>query len=71
MWIAKLIIKHNCLIGNKCEKYKVSTISVPLNIFIEKGVTMSPEFHTLWGDKKDIEKFILALKDDKSIKNIS
>jgi predicted DNA binding protein len=70
MWIAKLVIKHSCFIGNKCEKYSVSTISVPFNIYIEKDVTYSPEFHTLWGDEKNIKKFISALKKDKNLKNI-
>ena len=70
MWIAKLLIKHDCFIGDKCEKYKVSTISVPFNLYIEKNTTYSPEFHTLWGDDKNIKKFVSALKRDKSLKNI-
>ncbi len=70
MWIAQLIIKHDCFIGNKCEKYKVSTISVPFNLFIEKDTTYSPEFHTLWGDEKNIKLFVEALKKDKNIKNV-
>ena len=52
MWIAELIIKHDCLIGNKCEQFKVSTLSVPFNLYVEKETTYSPEFHTLWGDEK-------------------
>ncbi len=51
MWIARIIIKHDCLIGNKCEKYQVSTVSVPFNISIEGQTTYSPEFHTLWGEE--------------------
>lgn len=70
MWIAKIIIKHNCLIGNKCEKYKVSTISVPFNLYIEKNTTYSPEFHTLWGEEKNIKQFISALRKDSSIRNV-
>lgn len=70
MWVAKVIIKHNCLIGNKCEKYKVSTISVPFNLYIENNTTYSPEFHTLWGDEKNIKRFISALRKDRSIRNV-
>lgn len=70
MWIAKIIIKHDCLIGNKCEKYQVSTVSVPFNISIEGQTTHSPEFHTLWGEEKNIQQFIKALKQDKNLKNI-
>ena|SRR3989344_1974913 len=70
MWVAKLLIKHDCLIGNKCEKYEVSTISVPFNLYIEGDTTYSPEFHTLWGDDKNIQKFIGAVKRDKSLQNL-
>ena len=70
MWIAKVIIKHDCLIGNKCEKYQVSTISVPFNLYTEEGLTFSPEFHTLWGRQENIKKFISAVKRDKQLKNV-
>lgn len=70
MWIAKLIIKHGCLIGDKCEKYNVSTISVPFNISVENDTTYSPEFHTLWGEEKDIQKFIVAVRKDPHLQNV-
>ncbi len=70
MWIASLIIKHDCYIGNKCEKYQVSTISVPFNISIEKGTTYSPEFHTLWGTDQNMKRFISALRKDKNVQDI-
>ncbi len=70
MWIARLTIKHNCLIGNKCEKFGVATISVPFNVYFEKNITYSPEFHTLWGEEKNIAKFISALKKDPHLQNI-
>jgi len=70
MWIAKLIIKHDCLIANKCREYNVSTISVPFSFYTEKGTTYSPEFHTLWGDEKNIRRFIKAVQKDKYLKNV-
>ena len=70
MWIADVVIKHKCLIADKCEKYQVSTISVPFNIAIEKDITYSPEFHTLWGDQKNIQKWNAAVKKDKELHNI-
>ena len=70
MWVANLIIKHNCLIGNKCKKYKVSTISVPFDVYVDKNITYSPEFHTLWGDDNNIKSFIKALKKDRQLHNI-
>ena len=70
MWVAKLIIVHDCIIGNKCREYKVATVSQPFNVFIEKGVTYSPEVHTLWGSQENIDRFVQALKSDKQIKNL-
>lgn len=70
MWVARLVIKHDCYIGNKCEKFQVSTVSVPFNISIEKGITYSPEFHTLWGSDENIKKFIQALRKDSHLQNI-
>jgi predicted DNA binding protein len=70
MWIASIIIKHDCLIGNKCEKHKVSTISVPFSLYVEKDTTYSPEFHTLWGERKNIQQFIASLRKDSRLQNI-
>ncbi len=70
MWIANLVIKHDCFIGNKCKKYTVSTISVPFNLYMQGTTTYSPEFHTLWGNQKNIQQFIAALKKDKQLQNI-
>jgi hypothetical protein len=70
MWIASIVIKHDCLIGNKCEQYKVSTISVPFNLWVEGSTTYSPEFHTLWGEDKSIKRFIAALRRDKHLEKI-
>jgi len=72
MWVANLIIKHDCLIGNKCEKFNVSTISVPFDLSFDPktNTTYSPEFHTLWGETKQIKKFISAIKNDKNIQNV-
>ncbi|MBI5072304.1 helix-turn-helix domain-containing protein [Candidatus Woesearchaeota archaeon] len=70
MWICKLQIKHDCFIGNKCEKYKVSTISVPFSVYVEKGVTYSPELHTVWGEEKNIKQFVDALRKDTNIKHM-
>ena len=70
MWIAKFKLKHDCIIGNRCEKFKVTTIGTPFNVFLEKGVTYSPQIHTLHGDGENIKKFIKDLKKDKRIKNL-
>ena len=70
MWLAKITIKHNCLIGNKCEKFKVSTLSVPFNLYMDGNTTYSPEFHILFGSDTNVKKFIAALKKDRQIQNV-
>lgn len=70
MWITKLKIKHDCIIGNRCEKFKITTTGIPFNVFQEKGVTYSPQIQTLHGDKKKIKIFIEDLKKDKRIRNL-
>ncbi|MBI5227734.1 helix-turn-helix domain-containing protein [Candidatus Micrarchaeota archaeon] len=70
MWVARITILHDCIIGNKCREFKVATISQPFNVFVEKGVTYSPEVHTLWGPEENINKFVKALEKDKRIKNL-
>lgn len=70
MWITKLKIKHDCIIGNRCEKFKVTTTGTPFNVFREKGITYSPQIQTLHGEEKNIKDFIKDLKKDKRIRNL-
>jgi len=67
MWILKLKIKHDCTIGNRCEKYQVSSYSIPLGNWTEKGFSYTSERHTLEGDEKNIKKFIRDIKKDKRV----
>lgn len=70
MWITRVKIKHDCIIGNRCEKFKVTTIGTAFNVFQENGITHSPQIHTVHGDEKSIKKFIKDLKKDKRVKNL-
>ncbi len=70
MWVAKIDILHDCIIANRCREYKIATVSQPFNVFVEKGITYSPEVHTLWGAQENIKRFIDELKKDKRIKNL-
>ena len=54
MWIAKLKIRHDCIIGNRCKKFNVTTTGSPFDVFIEKGITYSPQIQTLHGEKENI-----------------
>lgn len=70
MWITRLKIKHDCIIGNRCEKFKVTTTGTPFNIFQERGRTFSPQIQTLHGEEKNIKDFIRDLKKDRRVKNV-
>lgn len=70
MWITKLKIKHDCVIGNRCEKFQVTTTGTPFNVFIENGITHSPQVQTLQGDENNKKEFIKDIKKDKRIINL-
>ncbi len=70
MWVARITILHDCIIGNKCREFGVSTISQPFNVYVEKGVTYSPEVHTLWGPAENVDRFVNALRKDKRVKDL-
>ena len=67
MWIAKFVIKHDCILGNRCEKFEVSLQSVNLSIFKKNNNEISSSMHYISGDSKNINKFILDLKKDKDV----
>lgn len=70
MWLLKLKIKHDCTIGNRCEKFKVISYSMPLGKWSEKGFNYTSERHTLEGGPKSIKNFIHDLKKDKRVINL-
>ena len=70
MWICKLKIKHDCIIGTRCEKFQVTDTGVSFNNYQEKGITYSPQINTLQGDSENIKKFLSDIKKDKRIKNL-
>ncbi len=70
MWITKLKIMHDCVIGNRCKKFSVTTTGMPFQVYIEKGITYSPQIQTLHCNKELAEKFIKDLRKDKRIKNL-
>lgn len=70
MWITKIKIKHDCIIGTRCEKFKVTDTGISFNIFQKQGITHSPQIHTLHGDAKDIKRFLKDIKKDKRVKNL-
>lgn len=70
MWLTKLRLKHDCIIGNRCRKYGVTTLGTPFNVYIDNGVTYSPQVQTLYGSREKIAEFIRDLKKDKKVTNL-
>lgn len=70
MWVTKLKIKHDCVIGNRCEKFKVTTLGTPFNVFQEKGITYAPQVQTIHGKEENIKEFIKDIKKEGRIKNL-
>lgn len=70
MWITRIRIKHDCIIGNRCTRFNITTTGNSFNIFKEKGLTYAPQIQTLQGDKQNINNFIKDLRKDLRVKNL-
>ncbi len=70
MWVLKLKIKHDCTIGNRCEKFGVISYSLPLGNWKEKGCSFTSERHTLESKSESIKEFLEDIKKDKRVNNL-
>jgi len=70
MWIAKIRARHDCIIGNRCRQFGVTTLGAPFNVFVEKGVTHSPQVQTIYGREEAVKGFIADLRKDKRVQNL-
>ncbi len=70
MWVMKLRIMHDCVIGSRCKKFQCTSLSLPLNHWSDKKYNYASHRHTLEGDKKNIQKFIRDLKKDPRVVSI-
>jgi len=67
MWTAKFKIEHEDWITTRTEKYNISALGIPINKFEKKGITYHTGLVYITGDKKNKDKFIASLKNDKKI----
>ncbi|TKJ17530.1 hypothetical protein CEE44_03265 [Candidatus Woesearchaeota archaeon B3_Woes] len=67
MWIAKVKYKHDCILGNRCKKFKVALQSVAFSVFRKKEKIIASSMHYMSGDPKKIERFVKDLKKDKKV----
>ncbi len=67
MWIAKFKIKHDCILGNRCEKFKVILQGSNPSVYKEKGKNVSSSMLYMSGNTKNIERFVRDLSRDKNV----
>ena len=70
MWITTLKVKHDCTIGNRCKKFKCTSLSLPLNNWYDKKYYYTSHRHTISGNQKDVIRFIKDLKKDSRVINL-
>lgn len=70
MWVAKIRLRHDCIIGNRCRKFNVMMQSLDLNEEKKKGKVLTSSIHQLIGDEKNIKRFIADLRKDKRTKHV-
>lgn len=67
MWIAKLLIRHDCIIGNRCKKYRCISMGYPLEHYYERGYYYYLHFEKIIGKEKKVKEFIADLKKDPAV----
>jgi len=70
MWYAKIKLRHDCFIGNRCKKFRCKSLGYPLEGYQDSGYYYFLHFEKLIGDEKNIKRFINDLKKDKCVANL-
>ena len=70
MWEAKIKLKHDCTIGNRCQKFNCKSHSLTLSNWEENGYFFTSQRHNLIGKTTKVVAFISDLKKDKRIHNL-
>lgn len=70
MWLAKFRIKHDCILGNRCEKFKITLQSSNPVIYKENNKVVSSSMHYMSGDSESMNMFIKDLVRDKKVKSV-
>ncbi len=65
MWLLKLSLLHDCIIGNRCKKFHCTSIGYALDSFKEAGYTYYLHFEKIEGKKTN--EFLLDLKHDSHV----
>lgn len=70
MWVAKLKIKHDSKIANRCKKFNVLCYSILLGKFVKNKIPYISGLHYVVGNEQNIKRFIKDLNADKGTKKI-
>ena len=65
MWLAKIKLRHDCILGNRCREFNVMLQSYDLNEEKKRNKILTSSLHQIIGDQSDINRFIHDLKKDK------
>lgn len=68
MWIAKLKVRHDCILANRCRKFKVLLQSVNLNEEKAKKGFLVTSIHQMVGPDEAVKAFVNDLKKDARVK---
>jgi len=67
MWVAKFRIKHDCILGNRCEKFNITLQGTAHSVFEEKGKMVTSSMIYMSGDPKNLDSFVKDLSKDKQV----
>jgi predicted DNA binding protein len=70
MWIAKFRMKHDCVLGNRTQKFNITLQGVAFSVFKEKNKIYSSSMFYCTGDEDNLKKFFVDLKKDKTVVSI-
>lgn len=70
MWLARFRIKHDCILGNRCEKFRITLQSSNPTVYREKGKIVSSSMHYMSGEPENMNLFIKDLSKDKKVISI-
>lgn len=68
MLTAKIKLKHDCIIGNRCKKFNIIMQSLDLTEEWKRGGVLTSSIHQLIGNEENIKKYVADLKRDKRVK---
>lgn len=67
MWIVRFRLVHDCMFLDRCKRFKVSLLSVPLGVFKLKGKTATSSIHHATGDPSAIDRFLRDLQNQRGV----